>query len=393
MKVDTKAPIKLGRDILDMPYTKYNTSIKLAKFDTKSNVKIFSKEDYAQDLYDAYVNNRETKDIVTKDFSTNQICVVVAKTLDFDEKIIIAEEKYSATQVVVPFREYSNDPSALVDDYDAREFKVRITKNSVGTYYGSQKATLALTYNDDLSSFMRDDKWFTVKITSLVKGGYLAYYKDMIKCFLPGSHAAANIIADFSELLDKEINVMIENYDTLNNLYIVSYKKYIKNTLPTKIYDLEFGTKYRGVLTTNPYPFGIFIEIDNYYTGLVHKGDFSDYEAFAKQYKSGDEIDVYIKDIIIRKGEPRINLTIDLNKVDSDKLMLQEYKPRVEGKILNYVLNKDDFTIECIVPDNSNDIFKTDVNYLMGKFKIPDQGLVNIQRIDVLRKNIKLEFI
>ena len=73
--------------------------------------------------------------------------------------------------------------------------------------------------------------------------------------------------------LHKEIPVMVENFDSVNNLFIVSYKKYIKETLPQKVSDLSFGQKYTGTLTNNPYDFGVFVEFQNYYTGLFTFGD------------------------------------------------------------------------------------------------------------------------
>jgi len=379
-------------DILNQPTTKYNETIKLASTDRKSRVKIFCKEPYAQDLYDLYLNNGVTNEIGSKDFNEGQVCTVVAKSIDFDGKIIIAEEKYSKSSVIIAFREFSEDPSVLLDNEDAREFKVMITKANSGDYYGSEKETATITNRENLNEFMRTDKWFTVKVTSLVKGGYLALYKGTIKCFLPGSHAAANVIRDFNDYLNKEVPVMIENYDSTNDLYIVSYKKYVKQTMPQRVHELEFGKKYTGILTNDPYAFGIFIELDGYFTGLMHQTEFEDYASFCQNLRSGQELDFYVKDIVIKKGEPRIILTDSLEKVDADKIAWQEFKKRIEGKTLHYVLDKNDFHIEVDMPDEDS-TFRTDVSHLKGKIRIPNSGNVTIQRVDIIRKNLKLDFI
>jgi len=379
-------------DILNQPTTKYNETIKLASTDRKSRVKIFCKEQYAQELYDLYLDNGVTNKIGSKDFSEGQICTVVAKSIDFNEKIILAEEKYSKSSVIVAFREFSEDPSILLKNEAAREFKVMITKANSGDYYGSEKETAIITNRENLNEFMRTDKWFTVKVTSLVKGGYLALYKGTIKCFLPGSHAAANVIRDFNDYLNKEIPVMIENYDSTNDLYIVSYKKYVKQTMPQRVHELEFGKKYTGILTNDPYPFGIFIELDGYFTGLMHQTEFEDYFAFCQNLKSGQELDFYVKDIVIKKGEPRIILTDSIEKVDAGKVAWQEFKKRIEGKTLHYVLDKNDFHIEVDMPDEDS-TFRTDVSHLKGKIRIPNSGNVTIQRVDIIRKNLKLDFI
>jgi ribosomal protein S1 len=364
----------------------------LTEADGKARVKIFCKEAYAQTLYDQYLNNGITNEIGSKDFREGQMCVVTAKTLDFNDKFIVTEEKFSKSNVIVPFREYSKDPSELVDDETSREFKVIITKAQSGDYYGSEKQTVAITDRENLNLFMKTDTWFLVKIVSLVKGGYHAIYNGTIKCFLPGSHAAANVIRDFNDYLNTELPVMIENYDSTNDLYIVSYKKYVKHTLPQRIHELEFGVEYTGILTNAPYPFGIFIEFQNYFTGLLHKTEVSDYYEFCKDLKAGQDLKFFVKDIVIKKGEPRIILTDSLQKVDADKLAWQEFKKKVEGQTLKYVLDKNDFSIEVDMPEE-NSSFKTDVSHLKGKIRIPNSGNVTIINVDIIRKNLKLDFI
>ena len=381
-----------GEDVLNQTSAKFNNTIKMIDGDTPSHVKIFCKESYAQSLYDLYVNNGITNEIGPKDFTEGQLCIVIAKTLDFNNKNIITEEKFSKTNVIVPFREFSEELDVLMEDEDAREFKVIITKANSGDYYGSEKQTAALTRREHLNEFMKNEKWFTVKITDLVKGGYLALYRGMVKCFLPGSHAAANVIHNFDDYLGVELPVMIENYDATNDLYIVSYKKYVKHTLPQKVHELEFGKLYTGTMTNAPYAFGIFVEIDNYFTGLLHQTEFENYEQFCAGLKSGDEISVYVKDIVMKKGEPRIILTDLLSKVDEDKLAWQNFKNIVEGKTLAYVLDKNDFHITVDMP-NEDTSFRTDVSHLKGKIRIPNSGHVTIQRVDTIRKNLKLEFI
>lgn len=379
-------------DVLNQPNTKYNETLKLDKTDRRAKVKIFCKESYAQELYDLYLNNGITNAIGSKDFNEGQMCTVIAKTIDFTNKLIITEEKFSKSSVLVQFRDYSDDPNEMVDHPELQEFKVIITKANSGDYYGSEKETAAITNREHLNEFMKTDKWFMVTVTSLVKGGYLALYKGTIKCFLPGSHAAANVIRDFNDYLNTDVPVMIENYDHTNDLYIVSYKKYVKQTLPQRVHELEFGKLYHGVLTNDPYPFGIFVELDGYFTGLLHKTEVEDYSEFCKGLKSGQEIDFYVKDIIMKKGEPRIILTDKVEKVDGDKLAWQGFKKQVEGRTLNYTLDKNDFHIEVDLPED-NSSFKTDVSHLKGKIRIPNTGQVTIIKVDIIRKNLKLDFI
>lgn len=372
--------------------SRVNKSIKLTPADKKAGLKIFCKEPYAQELYDKYYSSNTFGATANKDFELGHVCKVTAKKVDFENKQIEVQDDESLSTIFVPFREFSEEPSLLLQNETSAKFKVVIYKADAGDYLGSEKRCAALSYRDDLNDFLKEEKWFYVKVTNLVKGGYLALYKGTVKCFLPGSHAAANVIRDFNEYLNKEIPVMIENYDQTNDLFIVSYKKYIKQTLPQRVHELKFGEKYSGILTNKPYDFGMFVEFQNYFTGLLHKTEFANYEEFSKGYKSGDSIDFYIKDIVIKKGEPRIILTDSLEKVGEEQLTWQNLKDRIEGQTLNFTLNKQNFVLEIELPD-SDSVFTTDVNHLKGRTKVSDSGQIQVYKVDAIRKQLKFEFV
>lgn len=191
--------------------SKVNTSIKLTEADRKAGLKIFCKEPYAQEIYDKYYSSLDKGFVASKDFEPGQICKVTAKSVNYETKVIEVQDDASMSTIYVPFREFSEEPSLLIHNEVSPSFKVVIYKSDNGDYLGSEKRCAAISYREDLEDFMKTDKWFYVKVTNLVKGGYLALYKGHVRCFLPGSHAAANVIRDFNEYLNKEIPVMIEN--------------------------------------------------------------------------------------------------------------------------------------------------------------------------------------
>lgn len=379
--------------LLNQPFTKYNETVKLTEADRKAGVKIFCKEPYAQELYDAY-NRFFNGDMpsVGKDLIAGQVCKVVAKQVDFDAKLIIVQDNATYNTLYIPFREFSHEPALLVHGETDREFKVVVYKTDNGEFYASERKCSALAHRENLEEFQKTNQWFYIKVNSLVKGGYLCSYKGGIKCFLPGSHAAANVIRDFNDYLNKEIPVMIENYDAANDLFIVSYKKYIKHTLPERIHELRFGQKYSGILTNKPYDFGMFIEFQNYFTGLLHKTEFANYAKDTADFKGGDQMEFYIKDIVMKKGEPRIILTTSEELVNQDKLTWQNLKDRTEGKEHEYNFDKDKFSIEIFI-SGTRESFNLDVSHLKGKMKIPADGLLKITQVDILRSNVAFDFL
>ena len=370
--------------------SKINNSVKLSEADRKANVKIFCKEPYAQDLYDKYFGSEAGHQLPTasKDIPVGEIRTVSLKKIDFAMSMVEMEDVSSMTSIFVPFREFSQEPSLSLLNED-RKYKVMIYKSNMSEILGSEKKCAALTLREDVEYFTKNNKWFYVKVVELIKGGYLAIYKNQIKCFLPGSHAAANVIRDFSEYLHKEIPVMVENYDSVNNLFIVSYKKYIKETLPQKVSDLSFSQKYTGTLTNNPYDFGIFVEFQNYYTGLIHKSDFENdaaFKEFSKGLRSGNQIDFWVKDVVQKKGEYRIILTTNPDSIDPVKKSWQSLKDGIENQILNYSYSKGSMTIT--LPDEQT--ISVSVSATVMQDHSVD-GRVLIQKVDVIKQNLGFE--
>jgi ribosomal protein S1 len=180
-------------------HDKINHRIKLTPADKKARVQIFCKEPYAQELYNLYYSSGNLITPANKDFEVGRVCKVTAKRIDFNNKMIEAQDDATLSTIFIPFREFTEEPSLLVHTEISASFKIVIYKVDNGDYLGSEKRCAALTYRDDLEEFLKTEKWFYVKVTNLVKGGYLALYKGTVKCFLPGSHAAANVIRDFNE--------------------------------------------------------------------------------------------------------------------------------------------------------------------------------------------------
>lgn len=390
-KYFSEIPIPI-EEVFTRPQTRYNEEVKMTPQDRKAGLKIYCKEPYAQALYDqlfsSRVSNTSSLKSLSKDFALDEIVKVRAKTIDFDNKIIETIENTTGVSIFVPFREFSVEPIKLTQDPSLMDFKVMVYKKQEGTFLGSEKKCAAIVHREDMDVFVKENKWFYVRVSELVKGGYLALYKNSVRCFLPGSHAAANVIHDFQDYINKEIPVMIESYDEANKLFIVSYKKYIKQTLPQRIYDLSFTKEYTGRLTDKPHSIGMFVEFENFFTGLVHSSEFNDYPKAMTQYKAGDEISVYIKDIVFKKGEPRVVLTLDKASVNEDRIYWEDLKEHLTGKTLDYTY-KSGNQLQIELPDG--EYFNFEFNPGRVRDSLRNEGKIRVYAVDVLRQNIKYE--
>lgn len=371
---------------------KYNDSIVLCEADQLANVRIASHEPYAQDLYNLMVEtDGPISQIKSKDLVEGQVYQVQVKTIDYAHSWVLAEEVETGCNVTIPIKEMVKTVADLQSSQEERIFLVNIYKaNNHGEYWGSQRKAQAVAFEMELFEHSENNTWFDVKITKLIRGGYVAMYKNEVKCFIPGSHAAANVIRDFNSLLGKTLPVMVDNYDASNKLFILSYKKYIEASMPVKVTDLKFDSPYTGVLTNHPYDFGIFVEIDGYFTGLIHASEFKNYAEERKKYSSGQEVTVYVKDVTYTKGKYRLVFTQNPEEVDPEKKQWQALRNRTENHSFPYKVNKDNrsISIEIDGEDFKVAVETKDINENSDRF-----SFVRVFKVDPINKRLNFEFV
>lgn len=372
---------------------KYNTEIRLTEADQKSNIKIYCKEGYAQELYDALIDYEKGTGVSSfrKDLEEGQVYRVIAKTISYTDSTIYAEEAGSKCSISIPFREFSKPIESLTESEENRSFLVTLYKaTSHGEYFASEKKALSISYRQELFDHLNNNTWFEVKITRLIKGGYLAIYKKEVECFIPGSHAAANVVHNFNDLLGKTLTVMVDNYDSTNNLFILSYKKYVAASMPIMISELQFDKEYVGVLTNRPYDFGVFVEIENYYTGLIHKSEFENYEEVCKKMKSGDKINVYVKDVTSKNNQYRVVLTLNKDQVNSEKLQWQSLRNRTENHSFRYSIDKSKNSISIDIDGENFEVSlrRNDLERNLNRFP-----MVKVFKVDPINKRLRFEFV
>jgi predicted RNA-binding protein with RPS1 domain len=373
---------------------KYNDTLELSEEDKNSNkIKILCSEPYAQEFYDAVNNHYENSGLDLtqgKDLNIGQICNVKAVRVAFADKVIYVKDINSEVEISVPFKEFSKSVDELIDG-STKNFNVCIQKADLyGGYVGSEKKCLHLNYKQELFNSFEGNRWFEVTIKKLIKGGYLASYKDTVDCFIPGSHAGANVIRDFSRLLGKTLNVMVDNYDKSNDLFILSYKQYIKKSMSTRISDIDFGKKYTGILTNKPYDFGVFVEFEDYFTGLIHSSEFKDYLNARKNLKAEDAVDFYVKNVTNKGKEYRVVLTLDSDNIDPVRRQWSDLRNKIEGHRLEYEIDYEENKVMIKVDDLEMPVAmkKRDMEKNLEEFP-----KVFITKVDPINKRLKFEFV
>ncbi len=142
---------------------------------------------------------------------------------------------------------------------------------------------------------------YVAKILMVNNGGYTVDING-VKCFLPGSLAASGPIEDFDSLVGKEVMVCVVNYSAQTNNFVVSHKKYLEITLPSRVEnELKPGMRI-NVKVTGQSKNGLFCAIrdnngDYPFASLMHRSTMSpDAESsFDKgEYVIGDMFNAYI---------------------------------------------------------------------------------------------------
>jgi ribosomal protein S1 len=277
-----------------------------SKIKAPEGSKIYSHEPYAQELADLYFKSHSNLDNGSKDLVEGSVYPCTIITLKEDEALA---QTTSGQTIYIDLKRERRDAEKLslqgLTFNPGEEVNARVRKVN-GSYNGSVIDYYIHSLRAELfEQIKKESSAYRIKILSVNKGGYIAELSG-IKCFLPGSLAAANKITDFESYIGKEMHVMIEGYVEAKDIFIVSYKKYLNKIMDSKIQELDLTKKYKGYVTGTS-GFGVFVEWDSVYTGLIHKTEFSDDNALSL-LSSGSEIEFYVKEI---KDNNRLTLTLD----------------------------------------------------------------------------------
>ena len=243
---------------------------------------------------------------------------------------------------------------------------VVIFKDKSGSYNGSLAAGYENSLKIELLSSIKDDKSaYTVRIDSTCPGGFMVNLSG-IKCFLPGSLAAANRIIDFQSFVGKSVNVMVEMYDERRDIFVVSFKKYLKHVIDSKVEELSLTQKYTGTVTGTSTA-GVFVEWDEYYTGLIPAEEFEN-AGIKMDLNAGAGVSFYVSDF---RNPNRIVLR--LNPPEGKDRELQELR---------------DISLS---EDKENKIYRGTITKVkgVGVFVKLENGIVGLVERDYLAKNPK----
>lgn len=283
-------------------YKKPNPHVK-----TKDGHKVYSREPYAQELYNLmegfYSNNEPIFSVNAGETHTGTVYSVDTEWASIDighkEMVYVNMSRESA------FSKAKLIPGEKID------VEISGDRTSKGFILGSVEAGIkAAILREILGSVEEQNTAYIGTVTGMIpNGGYFVNVQG-IECFMPGSLAGINKLAEFESILNTQMYVVPMGYSQERGTVIVSHRKYLQALIPGKVEELRNSaheTKTGNVTGSTKY--GVFVEFDECLTGMIHVNDLS--PEFAKKHKAreinpGDEITFMVKEII---SDTKITLT------------------------------------------------------------------------------------
>ncbi len=268
------------------------------------------------------------------------------------------------------------------------ELDVVIFTDRSGVYNGSLAAGYENTLKKELLKSITDENCaYSCVVENTCPGGFMVNLSG-IKCFLPGSLAAANRIIDFESFVGRTINVMVETFDEKRDIFVVSFKKYLKNIINHKVEELSLTNQYTGTIT-GVSSAGVFVEWDEFYTGLIPAEEFEKTGQNMNNLSSGT-ISFYVSDFrnptrIVLRLTPPEEKEKDLQELKDISLLKDK-----ENKIyIGTVTKIKNFGVFVKLENNIQGLIERD--YLAYSVKDYEVGMqVNCTILDVELQSSKL---
>ena len=361
-----------------------------SKLSSKAGNAIYCHESYAEDLLSVYQGMPETANkepkvgevykLVDVKVSSNRE-LNVTLTGFIDATVNLEQEKKFLSMLDMTEED-------LVESLKSEEGKSKFCSNEYHVRVEMIKPYVKVSLYEGQLSHIKEDFFSQIgkptnayygTITGKNQGGFIIAVKG-INGFLPGSLAAANVVRDFDVMIGKTVPVMVEDYLVESSTFVFSYKKYLAYVLPTKIEELNLDAKYSGTVTGIA-KYGIFVEFDEIFTGLLHSSKMSPAlkESFKNfEFKPGDAVDFWIREIT-----PDKKIILSDEDPSFRKKELEEFKDQNVGIIRSgEVVSIQPFgALIKIQKDMVGLISQKEIKMKKKRFNIGDEIMVTIERV------------
>ena len=284
--------------------------------------KVYSREPYAQDMYNKMVGHIEEHDIVTHlkvgDSYSGKVFAVTQNSASIDigyrQLIYVNLDKEEGEfKNIRPGEEVSVIITSPLND-DRKPIMGSVSE-------GTKRAT----FQEMLEAIEDQSTAWVGKVKRMLEdAGYMIHING-IDCFMPGSLAGINKLHDFESIVGEEIYVVPVSFSKERKTMVVSHRAYLKTLIPDAIEKLKENlmNEITGTVTGSA-KYGVFCEFSGCLTGMIHVNDL-DGDTLVRHKKReiqpGEEIKFKVKDIIsntkitlTQREDVEMNPWLEINK-------------------------------------------------------------------------------
>lgn len=356
---------------------------------TQNADKVFSRESYAQELYDL-MNKHSTADILP---SVDEGSIYDGKIYAIDGGMISVDIGYREF-IYVKYEKESSDVQALLPGDETSVLILAAKSKSNSLIFGSISGGIRHKLFLDLRSGIEreDTAWVGVVSHMIENGGYVVDVQG-VECFMPGSLAGINKLHDFESIVGSELYVVPVSFSLERGTIVVSHRKYLQAMIPNEIQSLKdnMDVEYIGNVTGTA-KYGVFVEFNKCLTGMIHVNDLDDeiLPAFkARDIKPGDEIKFKVKDVI---SNTKITLTQKDNVIFNPWADINT-RYQIPTTIEAIVKTKKEYGLFINIEEGITGLLHISelTDSLIEVFNPGDKITVQITRIDVESKKVFLK--
>lgn len=264
-----------------------------------NGVRVYSREPYAQELLNLIVGYDVDR---PSQFEISEGSIYTGKVYSINSEWASVDIGYRENVYVNLLKEDAESLSLIIIN---DQIKVQIvSKNTTaGFVLGSVGAGIKTAFISEIMESIESGKTaYSGLVKEMIPGGGYMVNIQGIDCFMPGSLAGINKLADFESIVGENLYVVPVSFSDKRGTIVVSHREYLKAMIPNKIDNLrnEINLERFGKVTGSA-KYGVFIEFDDCLTGMIHVNDLTPEmlkKHKAREINPGDDITFKVKEIV-----------------------------------------------------------------------------------------------
>ncbi len=348
---------------------------------TKNGDIVYSREVYAQEMYDMLTAHDDSHGTLLAELHTGEIhegkihavsAEFISVDIGYRELVYV---KYDKEPEDIQALKPGDATAVLITQYESNT-------HVLGSITGGVKHKLFMDLREAVET--GGTAWIG-KVTHMIEnGGYMVAVQG-IECFMPGSLAGINKLHDFSSIIGTEMYVVPVSFSPERGTIVVSHRKYLQALIPVELEKLKTspGEEITGNVTGTA-KYGVFVEFNDCLTGMIHNNDLDEETSAkfkARQILPGDEVTFIVKDII---SNTKITLTQKANAVSNPWNDIAT-RYQIPSIVQATVRTKKDYGLFINIEEGVTGLLHVSEigEDIMNVFKAGDPITVQITRIDI----------